>query len=103
MPSRRETFAENESPVSELDPSNLGADYGDIQQRNPPNNSDLLGAVSDDLTYEKIAERAYQLWHLNGCRSGFHEADWIQAEQELGAKGSPETQQKAKSASASDL
>ena len=36
-----------------------------------------------DVTSEKIAERAYQLWQARGCSHGQDREDWLQAEAEL--------------------
>lgn len=64
-------------------------------------NPQEFSSAPEELAYAAIAERAYELWLINGCRTGFHEADWKQAEEELRARGA-QPQEEAKAASASN-
>lgn len=34
-------------------------------------------------THEQIAERAYQIYLINGCQDGHAQDDWLQAQYEL--------------------
>ena len=36
-----------------------------------------------ELTHEKIAERAYEIYLSNGCQPGHELDDWLQAQYEL--------------------
>lgn len=35
------------------------------------------------ITFEQIAERAYELWKARGCPLGSPDQDWLEAEREL--------------------
>lgn len=36
-----------------------------------------------EASYDEIAQRARQIWAERGCRDGFAEQDWLEAEQQL--------------------
>ena len=44
---------------------------------------------SYDNPYERIAERAYQLYEERGCMHGYALDDWLQAEKEIRVTGNP--------------
>lgn len=37
---------------------------------------------------EQVAKRAYELFQARGGQDGYHIVDWLQAEKEMGEKGS---------------
>ena len=53
---------------------------------NSYNSTNPFSAAGENVpTHEAIAERARELWHVQGCPTGCDEAIWLEAEAELRA------------------
>ncbi len=39
--------------------------------------------AKESVLYERIAQRAYELYEQRGCQAGYELEDWLQAEREI--------------------